>query len=156
MASSKVEELQCFCAWLNTVGAPFVGILTALLDSTIALLTTAKMLLALVPLNLTDQLKKLEMQAELAVIEVATQPVEAPIALVTNSAKAFNDCPPTAELARRVGQIREVLLGSVDDYKYQLQNLIDAIDREALKIEELDQWINNLQEFKEAIKVCAE
>jgi hypothetical protein len=153
MAESKLEDNACFCAWISYIG-DFRATLEALIDSTIAIFTAIKVTLALVPTNLTDQVKKLRYEAELAVIEQTVAVIEAPLGYVARYARPYADCDPVSSLIVANNKIREFLTADVEERRFEVEQFIAAIDRESLKIEELDQFIDLLTEIKSSIELC--
>jgi len=151
--TASIENKECFCNWMTQLG-PFKDVFNALLSSMIGILGTAKALLLLVPTNWSDQLKKVEMQAEMEVLKVLVGTVEAPISYALNYAKAFSDCDPVANVTTVVGKIRNFMIGDLLEREEQLQMFIDAIDRESLKIQEIDNMIKLLTDLKEALDEC--
>jgi len=153
MAESKLEDNACLCAWVSFIG-DFRATLEALIDSSIAIFTTIKVTLALVPTNLTDQLKKLRYEAELAVIEQVIAVIEAPLGYVGRYARPYADCDPVSSLIVANNKVREFLTADVEERRFEVEQFIAALNRESLKIEEIDQIIDVLTEIKSAIEIC--
>jgi len=153
MAESKLEDSACLCAWVAFIG-DFRATLEALIDSSIAIFTALKVTLALAPTNLTDQLKKLRYEAELAVIEQTVAVIEAPLGYVSRYARPYADCDPVSSLIAANNKVREFLVSDVEERRFEVEQFIAAIDRESLKIEELDQLIDLLTEIKSSIELC--
>jgi len=153
MAESKLEDNACLCAWISFIG-DFKDPLLALIDSSIAIFTVIKVTLALVPTNLTDQLKKLRYEAELALIEQTVAVIEAPLGYVSRYARPYADCDPVSTLIKVNNSIREWLVSDIEERRFEVEQFIAAINRESLKIEEIDQIIDVLTEIKNAIEIC--
>ncbi len=153
MAESKIEDNACLCAWINILG-DFLAPLTALIDSSIAIFTVIKVTLALVPTNLTDQLKKIRYEIELAFIEQTVALIEAPLGIVGRYARPYADCDPVAALIAANEKVREFLVADIEERRFEVEQFIAAIDRENLKIEEIDNIIDVLTEMKNAIEIC--
>jgi len=153
MAESKLEDNACLCAWVVFIGE-FRNVLLPLLDTSVALLTAFKVSLALVPTNLTDQLKKLRYEAELAVIEQTVAVIEAPLGVLGAYARPYADCDPVSAIVVANNKIREFLTADVEERRFEVQQFIAALTRESLKIEEIDQLIDVLTELKSSIELC--
>jgi hypothetical protein len=110
----------------------------------------------LIPLSPEDQLKKVAYQAELEFEEMRVHVVEAPFARITSICKAFSDCPPVSNAATVFKGARDYLLGDVDARKNQIANYIEQLNDERLKIERIDNWIDALNSFKDALDACGD
>lgn len=150
---AEIIQKPCLCAWINVLG-DFVAPFTALLDSMIAVLQGIQATLALAPTNVTDQLKKIGYEAQLAVMEATLGTIEAPLALVINYSRAFSDCDPVNTITKVGNDIRDFVLGDLQEERYRIQKLSDAIDRDNLQSEQIDLWIAVLTEIKNAIELC--
>jgi len=153
MAESDIELDPCLCAWIAFIG-DFKDTLLALLDTSIVTFTAIKVTLALVPTNLTDQLKKVRYEAELALVTQLVGVIEAPLSYVTRYARPYADCDPVSSLITANGKVREFLTGELEEHRFELEQFIAALDRESLKIEEIDRIIDVLTELKSAIETC--
>jgi hypothetical protein len=153
MAFSDLEFPDCACAFVDNLG-PFKQTFTSLLDSIIAIMTAIKATIALWPADLGDQLKKIALEANLVVIEAAVSNVEAPFKSVNMLMSPYADCPPVATAARTITDVRNLILGPLDEAKEEVQLLIDALNLDQAKLERLDMLINQLNDLKDAIEFC--
>jgi len=152
--ASKIENLECLCAWAAYLG-DFRATFMALIDSAVGLLTLAKAMLALAPVNVSDQLKKVELQVELEILAVQMRLIEAPIAYALNYAKPFADCDPVANVITTINKIKYSYLSDFIERQFELELMIEALKKESLKIEWIDLAIASMNEIKSALEDCA-
>jgi len=150
---ANIEIDPCMCGWFAVIG-DYTGVLTSLLDTSIASLTAVKVALMLVPTNFTDQAKRLRYEVELALIEEAIKAIEVPLGVITNLGRPFADCDAVANVTVVTGKIYDLLIADVADRRFQVESFIEALEAESLQIEELDRLIDFMTEIKSAIEDC--
>jgi hypothetical protein len=153
MATSKVADVECFCAWVGVLG-DFRPTLEALLDSAIAVLEAVKVALALIPTNVTDQLKKIQYEAEMAFIAESVSAISAPLSYLIGIARPFADCAPVASVVMLGNNVRNEVLADLTDRQFELQQFILAIEKENLKAEEIQLAIDTMNELRTALGEC--
>lgn len=152
--AGKIQSIPCFCAFVQTLGTA-KDVFSALLDSLIALLQTIKATLLLVSTeNLEDQARQVVAEAGLAVLEIAVQPIEGPFAVFSAYTRPYADCPPVAQIARKVLAARDEMLSDVDDLRYEIEQWKIAIRNRKAKTDKIDQMIDMLQDAKDLIDSC--
>ena len=152
--ASKIENTECLCVFVASLG-DFLEPLKGLLTTVEATLVTIKTLLALIPTNLADLLEKELLEVQLTLIEAVLAPVEAPITSLNRYTRAFADCPPVAHLSDLVDVIKKYSgVAFLEELKYEIDQKIDGIERESLKVEQIDDLIRSIQDFKEALDAC--
>lgn len=150
---ADVQFDPCLCDWIAEIGE-FKDPLVGMLDTSIAALTAIKVALSLAPANVTDQLKKLRYEAELAALEQAVGQLETPIALISSLGAPFADCDPVSNVTTITKRLRDILLSDLDDRRFKVESFIEGLDAEGLKVERLDKLIDMLNEVKSAIDDC--
>lgn len=153
VATSKLDD--CLCAFADLLGGAKADIVT-LIDSLIATLEALKALLLLFMVDFEDELKKLEYQAELAVIEAAVGYIEAPFNLILGYTRVLADCDPVASFADTLKKTRDEVLSDFYERQYEVEQLISALNAKSKEIEELDRKIEMLKEFRDSIELCGE
>jgi len=153
MAFSDFEHKECACDFVQNLES-FKDTFVTFIDATIALLTTIKAAIALWPADLGDQVKKVGLEASLLALETIMAPIEAPFALVNNYFRPYSDCPPVVTVASTVNSVRDAVLGPFEEAKQDIEDYTAALDLEGTKVAKLDMWINQLQDFKDAITFC--
>lgn len=155
MSFDKIKNKECLCAFLESA-KDIKGMLNSFITSAITILQTAKAALLLVPLSLEDELRRVKYEAALAVIEAGVSVIEVPFGIVTGYMKPWADCPPVANVAKTVKNVQKYVMSNVDDLRYEIQQYIEALKDEHLKIAQLDRWITTLQDLQEALDTCGE
>jgi hypothetical protein len=153
MASTNFLEKECACSFVQNLGA-FKDTFTGLIDAAITVLRTAQATIALWPADLGDQLKRIEYEAEVTAIEAVMAPLAAPFSLVSNYLRPYADCPPIATAAGTINKVRNTVLDPLTKQKEEIQMLIDALNLEGTKIEQLQNMIDQLNDLKDAIVYC--
>jgi hypothetical protein len=151
----ELKNKECLCLFLDSVG-DFKQYLISMLNTIIGLLYTAKALIALIPQDLDDQLKKIELEAELFGIEQSLAVIEAPLRTVSAYFAPWADCPPVAEVSKKVNKFKDDMLKPVEEYRFEIEQLIEALNLEGQKIEEIDRAIELFEAIKEGIELCHE
>ena len=152
--TSKIKDIECLCVFVTALG-PFVEPFKALLDATEVMLVSFKVILSLIPTNIEDLLEKERLKLALLGIETALKPVEIPFKTLNNFTSAFADCPPVAGVADWSNIIKTFLgISKVEELRFEIDQKIDAIERESLKIQQLDELITVIQDLKGALDEC--
>lgn len=155
MAFDDFSNKDCACDFYNNIGdfkTAFIG----LLDGAIGILMTTKAALLLVPADFSDQLKKLELEAELTVIESTLITVDGPFMLIQAYLKPYSDCDGIQSVAKTINNVRNDILGPVDERKQEIEDLIEELNLEGTKIKKIDNWIEQLEAIKEAVELCGD
>lgn len=153
MAFSDIQAKECLCAWVQQI-EPIKNEVNGVLTSSIVLLQAAKALIALYPANLEDKINLVLLQTTLALLEKPIASLETPFAILLATVAPFADCPPTASLAQVLKNVRNTVLSSVDEFRYEVEQYIASLDDNVAKIAQLDRWITLLQEIQSAITDC--
>lgn len=155
MAFEDLEYKECLCAFVRILG-DYTETLKGLIDSAVSLLTTVKTLLNLIPQDFADHLEKYLLQTELAALEVALLYIEAPLNTINAYTKPFADCPPVASMAKVITDFKEEVLGTLYDYQNEVEQKVEALNLEGMRVEIIDNWITVLNDLKESFVACQE
>lgn len=104
--------------------------------------------------NLVDEAKKIGLQAWLEVVEASVAPIEAPFNMVLNYTKALADCDPVNTLANIIKQAKDKTLKPVEDMRYDIEQLIAAIEDQKREIETIERWIDALEKLRDVLEEC--
>jgi hypothetical protein len=151
----SMEGQGCVCLFISSLGN-FKDILLALIDSVTIILRTVQASIALVPVDLSDQLTKIKLETELELIEMTVGVIEPPLGAASGYFKAWADCDPVASVSKTMDDLRDTVLKDVEERRYEIEQLIEALNLESQKIEKLNQWINQLEDLKDAITACGD
>ena len=153
MGAQNFENIECLCGFVSQLGT-FKDSFVGLIDAAIGLLRTAQVAIALVPQDFSDQLKLLAYQTELEVAQKAIEAVTGPLSLVTGFFRPYADCPPVANTAQVLINFKNQVVGGVQDWAFEIEQLIEALNIQGQKIEELERWIQALEDIKDALDYC--
>ena len=90
MAFDDFTHKGCTCDFVQNLGA-FKATLAGLLDAAIAWLTVTKAAIMLWPADIGDQLKKIELEAQIAVLETAIGTMSAPFSMAISYMTPYAD-----------------------------------------------------------------
>jgi len=155
MGFEDFEQKQCVCDFLNALGDVKTA-LTSLIDGVITILNLAKATIALWPADPADRLQLLELQTELQVLETAVAPITQPFNMIQPYLNLFGDCPGIASVAKTLTDVRNMILEPVEEYEAEVNAMIESLNLETLKIERLNNLIDQLQSVRDAIDLCGQ
>jgi hypothetical protein len=144
---------DCICSFADLLGGAKSQIIT-MMNQLIALLETLKATLLLFSIDFYDEARKLEAQAELAVIQLAVDSVSAPFALILGYTKTLSDCDPVASLATVLKESRDKVLSDFYEREYELNQFIASLDDKQAEIDSIDRIILMLQDVTDALDEC--
>lgn len=146
---------ECLCSFARLFG-PAKAELTATIDGLLALLNSLKALIQLFNIDLEDELRKIEYQAELAIIDTILNPVEAPINMILSYSKLLSDCPPVNTFTNIILKTKDLVLSPAYELRDEINQLLLALQKKSRQIEDIDKLIDVLTEFRDALDVCGE
>jgi hypothetical protein len=153
MGATNFENIECLCAFIAQLG-PFKSAFVGLLDAAIGMLRTAQTAIALVPQDFSDQIRLLGYQAELQAVQMTLEAVSGPLSMVTAQVRPYADCPPVANAAQVILNFKNQLIGGILDWQYEIEQLIEALNTQGQKVEEIERWIQALEDVKDAVEFC--
>lgn len=153
MAAADLENLECACAFLATMG-PFKETFSALLDGAVATLQTIKGLILLVPQDIRDVAYAAELEVEITILEAALSAVGSPLAALRSYTKPWADCPPVETLSQTFNKFYTMLIADIIEKKFEVEQQIEELNLEGERVQELDRWIGVLEDFKDALIEC--
>lgn len=155
MANENFENMECVCAFANAISG-YKDALLGFLDVAIALLQTAKGLVALIPADPGDYLRSKELELELAVLEAGLSVAGGPLGLLKAYTKPWADCPPVATLANTLGNVYNTAFSDIIEKQFELEQQLRDINLEGERSQDFDRWLRVLEDFKNAIEYCAQ
>lgn len=155
MAFDDFDDQQCVCDFIEALGDVKTAF-TSLIDSAIAVLTTAKIAISLWPEDPADRVRLLGLQAELQVLSTVVEPVATPFTLLQAYFNQFGDCPGIGSVGKTLAEVRDTILGPFEEREAAINDMIEALNLESSKIERLENLIDQLQSVKDAIELCGQ
>lgn len=155
MAYSDIENKDCLCAWIASLGQ-FKDTLENLLTGAQTILQVMQAYYVMVPTDLSDEWDKITLQAELAYLEAKLDVIGAPLVAVSNYIEPWADCNPVSTLGRDLKEFKDTVFADILDRRYEIEQLLAALDDRTNKSATIDRWIETLETIKEAIEYCGE
>jgi len=155
MSFGDFKDPQCVCDFLEGLGDLKTSF-TSLIDVVIGLLTTAKAAIALWPEDPADRVRLLGLQTELSVLEVVSEPINTPFALLQAVFNLYGDCDGVASITKTIASIHDTILGPVDEREAEINAMIESLNLEESKVARLSDLIDQLQAVKDAIELCGQ
>jgi hypothetical protein len=144
---------DCICAVAEELG-PAKATFIAFIDSLIAVLQVFKIAEQLESFNAEDLIRKAALEVALAVHQAVVAEMAAGINTVIGIANRSADCPPMAVYMRKVKKWRDDFLNPLYEEEYEIQQYIAAIDDKQKKVSQIQQAIDWLTTFRDAIEIC--
>ena len=153
MAAPKFENIECFCAFVATVG-PLKDTLLLLLQTTRTSLEAAQAVYLLTNYSLEDQARKLILDIALEVMDQSIGVVEAPLKILESKTKIWSDCPPVSNLSTLFRKTREFVLRDAYETRFQIKQINHEINSTNNTTSSIDRMLNMIDEFTSAIQDC--
>lgn len=154
MALDDYESQACLCYWVNQLGETPKKQLKEFVQAATALIATAKTVYVLINTDYEDLFKKQAAEALLKVYQQATAPIEMKLSMLVNLTAPAADCPPVAQIASVMRNVRNTIMKPINEFEFEVEQLIDSIDESTSKIEFFDMLINSLNDIVDAIEQC--
>jgi hypothetical protein len=149
------EFEECICAFAERLGEQKQMVIAST-NALIALLTLAKAYLKLFNFTVQDEIDKVKLQAELAWLESGTERFLMLPKSIQGFIRNWADCPPVATYSKTLKKTFDDELAPIYERQFEIQRLIDAIDKKNRKESIIQGWIDYLQAFVEAVESCGE
>ncbi|MFA5132679.1 MAG: hypothetical protein WC444_05155 [Candidatus Paceibacterota bacterium] len=154
MAFADIENKECLCAWLAGLGEPPKQQLKTLIQVANGLIQTAKAVYILINTDFEDLLKKEALEKLLEVYKLATKPLEMPLNYLSAVTAPAADCPPVAQIAATMYDLKNTLLAPVKDLEEEIEAYISSIEQSQANSEFLDMLSSVLDDISQAINEC--
>lgn len=153
---TALNKLQspCVCFFANSLAKPVKDILintiTVLVASATAIITFLKTIGTLIT-NIDKEIKIYAMQTALNFEKTLVRPLESPFALLTKMAKPYVDCDYINTFLTGVRTVRSFVFDPVDKQMRKFEDMIDQLEDEKKKWDQLDNVLSIMTDFKNAI-----
>lgn len=148
------EGIECFCAFVGSLGSGAKADLKNLVTSLEAILDVIKTALLIAGADYEDELRKLQYQAELAAWEQIVDPISAPLAILESFIRPYADCDPVAQIAAAITSAKDLALSDIEERQYELNQYIAALDDKNKLTTTIDRISQLFDDFVEAIDSC--
>ena len=144
---------DCVCQFANVLGGA-KDQATTLMSVIIGLLTALKVQIQLFNIDVEDELRKVQYQAELLAIQATINTLAPPFAMLNGYTRALADCDPVASFARCLEKVKATLLEPAYKKQFEVQQLLLALQAKSNEIAAIDRMIGTLTEFRDALDLC--
>ena len=143
----------CMCQLADLLGGAKTQVV-GLIDALIAYVQAFKELTALINTDLEDLARKQAAELSLATVAQVIGIVEAPFSTVLSYTRLLADCDPIASFSKIIKDVKDTVLGDVYAAEYELEQLLASLEAKQREQTKLDRWIEQLQEFRDALEAC--
>jgi len=153
--ASKIVSKECLCSFAAILGDAKDSII-ALMDALIVTLTVLRTYLQLFNVSIEDQLRRIEYEAELLVLQSTIETLELPFRILLGYTRTFADCSPVATVAATIKEVRNKVISPVKERQYEIEQYLLALEDKDAEIEWINRTIDVLGEVKTALNECEE
>lgn len=148
---------DCVCELIELFGGTKTEIVS-LITTTIALLQALEIQIKLYSNfnGLVDEAKKAGLQVSLGIIEASVATIEAPFNALLSRSKLLSDCDPVNTFSAIIKNTEDKILQPVEDMRYDVEQLIAAIEDQKSEVETIERWIKSLEKLRDALELCGE
>lgn len=153
-ADNSSEGVECFCAFIGSMGEGAKEELKNLVTSLKSILDVINVALIIASVDYEDELRKAQYQAELEAWTQIIDPVSAPLAVLESFIKPYADCDPVAQLSAAITKAKDLALADIEERQYELQQYIAALEDKSSLTTTTDRIGQLFDDFVEAIDGC--
>lgn len=140
--------------WIKLLGDGPKNQLKSMITALTNMLAMYKAFWLLVNSDFEDIYKKKGMEYILKIYQQFTVPIEAELKILNKYTAPFADCPPVATVNQVSKSLVNIVIGTIQDFEFIIQQYIDAIEINQAKAEALDNMIEFLNNISDAIDQC--
>lgn len=153
-ADNSSEGMECFCAFIGSMGAGAKSELKNLITSLEGILDVIKASLLIAGTDYEDELRKVLYQAELAAWEQIVEPITTPLSVMESFTKPYADCDPVAHLSTAFTKAKDLALSDIEERKYEVQQYIAALEEKNKLADTVDRISQTFDDFVQAFDEC--
>jgi len=156
--TTQIENVECLCAFVESLGQGVTQQISAFITSVISLLEVAKTEVLLVSniQNLEDLGRKIASEQALEALEGPISQVEATFSVLNSYTAPFADCDPVSAFSTAIKTAQNEVVGAFDDLRYEIELWGAAIDSRTNKVDQLDRIISVLEQIQAGIEECGD
>jgi hypothetical protein len=151
--TSQIVSKECLCSFVAVLEDQKTAV-QGLIQALIVLLTVLKTYLQLFNVSVEDELRRLEKEGELAVIETTIDAITVPFNITLSYTRIFADCDPITTLSNILKETRNKVLAPLLEKQYEVEQFLLAIADQDAEIEWITRTIDVLGEINTALDEC--